>query len=81
MAWEEKLDRWAAENLPGLTVKIDEPMSRHTSFRTGGGAKRMAFPETVEEVTALMEAAEDFGARPFILGNGTTLFLFCFRFY
>ena len=73
MAWEEKLDRWAAENLPGQTVKIDEPMSRHTSFRTGGGAKRMAFPETVEEVTALMEAAEGFGARPFILGNGTNL--------
>lgn len=73
MAWEQELDLWAAANLPGLTIKSGEPMSRHTSFRTGGPAKRMAFPETAEEVAALVEAAEGFGARPFILGNGTNL--------
>lgn len=73
MAWELEFDRWAAEMLPGLEVRIDEPMSRHCSFRTGGGAKRMAFPKTVEEVSAVMEAAEKFGARPFVLGNGTNV--------
>ena len=73
MAWEHAFDQWAAEHLPGLTIAAEEPMSRHTSFRTGGPARRMAFPKTVEEVTALMEAAEALDARPFILGNGTNL--------
>lgn len=72
MAWEHELDRWAAER--GLTVKPEELMNRHTSFRTGGPAKRMAFPGTIRELTELMEAAQGWeGARPFILGNGTNL--------
>ena len=73
MAWEKELDLWVGEHLPGLTIKENEPMSRHTSFRTGGGARRMAFPKSVEEVTALWAAAEELGARPFLLGNGTNL--------
>ena len=73
MAWELEFDRWAAETLPGLTVKIDEPMSRHCSFRTGGGAKRMALPKTAEELSLVMEAAQRLNARPFILGNGTNV--------
>ena len=48
-------------------------MSRHTSFRTGGGAKRMAFPENDEQLVLLMKEARKCGARPFILGNGTNL--------
>ena len=72
MAWEHELDRWAAER--GLTVKPEELMNRHTSFRAGGPAKRMAFPGPIRELTELMEAAQGWeGARPFILGNGTNL--------
>lgn len=44
MDWAEKLDKWAADYLPDLTIKVDEAMSRHTSFRIGGPARRMAFP-------------------------------------
>ena len=73
MAWEHELDQWVQEHLPALELKKEEPMSRHTSFRTGGGAKRMAFPATVEELTALVAKGGKLGARPFILGNGTNL--------
>ena len=73
MAWEQALDQWIADNLPDLEVKQEEPMSRHTSFRTGGGAKRMAFPENDEQLVLLMKEARKCGARPFILGNGTNL--------
>ena len=38
MAWEQALDQWITDNLPDLEVKQEEPMSRHTSFRTGGEA-------------------------------------------
>lgn len=73
MAWEQAFDQWIADNLPDLEVKQEEPMSRHTSFRTGGGAKRMAFPENDEQLVLLMKEARKCGARPFILGNGTNL--------
>ena len=42
MLWFERFDLRVAEELPGLAYVKDEPMSRHTSFRIGGGAKRIA---------------------------------------
>ena len=44
MLWYESLDEKIRDYLPDLKVVCDEPMSRHTSFRVGGPAKRMAFP-------------------------------------
>ena len=73
MAWETQLDKWAAEYLPDLKVAHDEPMSRHTSFRVGGPAKRMAFPSSGEQVLLLLDYARACGARPLVIGNGTNL--------
>ena len=33
-----------------LELRLQEPLSRHTSFRTGGPAAVMAFPKTVQEL-------------------------------
>ena len=52
MLWFEALDKKLEEYLPDLRVEKDEPMSRHTSFRIGGPARRMAFPVTKEQVVA-----------------------------
>ena len=73
MAWEVSFDRWAAEMLPGMNIKHDEPLSRHCSFRIGGNVKRMAFPTTAAEVTSLLEEKEFLPERPVILGNGTNV--------
>ena len=73
MAWETQLDKWVAEYLPDLKVAHDEPMSRHTSFRVGGPAKRMAFPTSGEQVVLLLDYARVCGARPLVIGNGTNL--------
>ena len=73
MAWEKEFDAWIADFLPDLEVREEEPMSRHTSFRTGGGAKRMAFPQNPEPPVRAMDAAYKCGGRPFVLGNGTNL--------
>ena len=73
MAWEKEFDAWIADFLPDLEVREEEPMSRHTSFRTGGGAKRMAFPKNPEQLVLVMDAAYKCGGRPFVLGNGTNL--------
>ena len=58
MTWYEAFDEKTAVLLPGLTIHREEPMSRHTSFRIGGPARRMAFPETAEQLTALVELAD-----------------------
>lgn len=73
MDWWTKLDRRAADYLPDLKMVCDEPMSRHTSFRIGGPARRMAFPERCEQVVLLVQFALDCGAHPLVIGNGTNL--------
>lgn len=73
MDWYTELDNWIAGYLPDLKVTRDEPMSRHTSFRIGGPARRMAFPQTREQLVLLLGAAEECGARPLVIGNGTNL--------
>ena len=73
MDWYTQLDKQIADYLPDLRVECDEPMSRHTSFRIGGPAKRMAFPETGEQLVLLEHLAGECGARPLVIGNGTNL--------
>ena len=71
MPWYEIIDREAAELLPGLEVRREEPMSRHTTFRVGGPARRMAFPGTEAELTGLLALAEAFPHT--VLGNGSNV--------
>ena len=73
MDWYLKLDKWIADYLPDLKATKEEPMSRHTSFRIGGPARRMAFPQTGEQVVLLLGFAEECGGCPLVIGNGTNL--------
>ena len=73
MEWFEELDKWAEDYLPDLRMVREEPMSRHTSFRVGGPARRMAFPERAEQLVLLLNFARECGARPLVVGNGTNL--------
>ena len=73
MDWFTQLDKTIADYLPDLRVAAEEPMSRHTSFRIGGPARRMAFPERGEQLVLLHSYARECGARPLVIGNGTNL--------
>ncbi len=73
MDWAAQLDKRITDYLPDLRVLKEEPMARHTSFRVGGPAKRMAFPETGEQLVLLLSMARECGARPLVIGNGTNL--------
>ena len=55
MSWETELDKAVGEYLPQLRLAAQEPMSRHTSFRIGGPAKRMAFPDSAEQLVLLVQ--------------------------
>lgn len=54
-------------------VKTNEPMKEHTTFRIGGDAEIMVFPESVEEIKKTVEVAKKHCANVFVLGNGSNL--------
>lgn len=54
-------------------VSTDEPMSRHTTFRTGGAADFFVMPETKEELRDVVAVCKGNGMPYYILGNGSNL--------
>lgn len=54
-------------------VLVEEPMSRHTTFRIGGSADYFLIPHSVEEVKEVLAFCEKESLPYFILGNGSNL--------
>ena len=73
MDWTVQFDEAVGRYLPDLEVLREEPMSRHTTFRIGGPARRMAFPTSREQLVLLVSFAQDSGAEPLVIGNGSNL--------
>ncbi len=71
MPWYETFDTKQQRRLPALKVLREEPMARHTTFRIGGPARRLALPATAEELTELLELAKDLPHA--VIGNGSNL--------
>ena len=59
--------------IPDIELKMNEPMTKHTSFKIGGGAEVMAFPKNAEELSAILKASALLDAKPAILGAGTNV--------
>ena len=69
----EWLQQELTRRCPGLEVRANEPMSRHTSFRIGGPARLMALPKSAVQAKAAVLAAREANILPFFLGNGSDL--------
>ena len=54
-------------------VKYNEPMSKHTSFRIGGGAEVFACPASPAQLSQVLRHAAELGIKPAILGAGTNV--------
>lgn len=59
--------------LRGDQIKLNEPMSRHTTFGIGGAADCFVMPETPEELQKIVVAATKANVPLFILGGGANL--------
>ena len=59
--------------IPDIELKMNEPMTKHTSFKIGGGAEVMAFPKNAEELSATLKASALLDVKPAILGAGTNV--------
>ena len=64
------------KTFPGVTVKEEEPMKAHCSFRTGGPAAAFLVPEDEETMLRLLAVLSENKAPFYILGNGTNV-VFC----
>ena len=69
----ERLTKTLRDRFPGLELRENEPMSRHTTFRIGGPARLMALPRDRREAAAAVRTAAELGVAPFFLGNGSDL--------
>ena len=69
----EKAVQAVREQLPGMKLLENEPMSRHSSFRIGGPARALAFPTDVTGMTKLCAILKEHGVAPYMLGNGTNI--------
>ncbi len=54
------------------TILLDEPMSKHTTFRIGGNADMFVSPE-VTQVSQIIALAKEFDVPVTIMGNGSNL--------
>jgi len=67
----DRLDALAAERR--LTLQSDVPLAPLTTLRVGGPADRLAAPETVDELVALLRLASDAEVGVFMLGKGSDI--------
>ena len=71
--WSSELQQTIIQSCGTAEFRLQEPLSRHTSFRIGGPAAVMAFPKNTEELKRLLQAAAAAGTQPYILGAGTNI--------
>lgn len=61
------------QNLGENKVLLNEPMSKHTSFKTGGNADIFIKVTSIEELKYVIEVSKDTCTPMFILGNGSNV--------
>lgn len=54
-------------------MSIDEPMSKHTTFRIGGKADCVLYPSSCEELSDILKILSVNGIKPLVVGNGSNL--------
>ena len=54
-------------------VRLDEPMSNHTSFHIGGPADMLVIPECIGDISAVLRISHDNDIPLTVLGNGSNV--------
>ena len=59
--------------IPEENIKINEPMSKHTSFKTGGPADIYIIGKTLEQIQEVLKYSNQNNIQLYIIGNGSNL--------
>jgi len=68
-----KIEKELTEVLDRANVLIDEPMSKHTSFKVGGKADYFVKVTSVEELKKVFKISKKYNIKYTIVGNGTNI--------
>ena len=72
----ENLESAIAEikkELPGMTLRENEPMNAHTSMKVGGNVRAYAIPQEVSSLSKVCCILKEHGHAPYILGRGSNI--------
>lgn len=61
------------QKIKNLNIREDEPMSAHTSFKTGGPAKLFLEANSISAATEALDTLSNADIEPVILGNGSNV--------
>lgn len=61
------------EKIDTKDILINEPMSKHTSFKTGGNADIFIKAHSIQEIQYILQVAKSEKVSTFIFGNGSNL--------
>jgi len=70
---QEIYNKLLEKNISKENIFLNEPMSKHISFKTGGNAKIFIKVYTIEELKNILNIIKTYNIKYFILGNGTNI--------
>ena len=70
---KEEIYNYCKDKLKISNVKMDEPMSKHTSFKIGGNSDVFIIANSIEEVKLILKFAKENIINLTIIGNGSNL--------
>ena len=70
---QEEIYKQLLEVIDKENILLNEPMSKHTSFKTGGNAKFFVKAYSISEIKKVLKIVKENKIPLFILGNGTNL--------
>jgi len=59
--------------IPTSRLLVNEPLSKHTTFKIGGPADYLVFPSSIDEISGVMMIAKQYDIPVTILGNGSNI--------
>lgn len=62
-----------SKNMPSLSIKQNEDMSKHTTFKVGGKADIWIKVKTIDELKLVLKYAKENNIPFYIVGNGSNL--------
>ncbi len=69
----EEIYKQLLTKIDSKQVYLNEPMSKHTSFKIGGPADIFVKPKNIEELKYIIEIAKQKNIPITIIGNGSNL--------
>jgi len=70
---KQKIYEELLEFLPKEKVFLDEPMSKHTTFRIGGNADVFVKGQSIEDILHIINYCRKTKTKIFVMGNGSNL--------